>query len=410
MLVLSCKNTYHGVTNRWNLSAIYNPGKNTLNPKYKIYHNSKSTSLLFFEINTKELLFRPIGKNGSFINDIEIEYSLFEISTKENRVSDSGTFNVRIVKDSGNVFYYSHFPIKTEMDKSYRLKILLRDKLRKTFSLSFLEVEKSTKYGQQFFNITSPSGEPLFSNILGENNIFKISHADPATEKLIVLFYKELKTLPKPTYYIGDDELVYNRPDSVFTINYSSRANYRFTYNGIYYITFDTNTSHGTSLIKFNDNFPRVTTPNEMIGPLSYIITDAEYKKLSKEPNIKLAIDDFWLKAGKSPGRGRELIRIYYNRVLVANYYFTNIKQGWKTDRGMVYIVYGPPHNLKKTANTETWYYYRKQGGEAISFNFEYDPNKFSLNHYSLKRSESYTWHWKEAVYAWTNGSIFLLD
>jgi hypothetical protein len=76
----------------------------------------------------------------------------------------------------------------------------------------------------------------------------------------------------------------------------------------------------------------------------------------------------------------------------------------------MVYIVYGSPHNLKKTADSEIWYYYRRKSGEAISFKFDYQPNKFNLNQYQLERSENNTWHWREAVYSWTNGEIFLQD
>ena len=76
----------------------------------------------------------------------------------------------------------------------------------------------------------------------------------------------------------------------------------------------------------------------------------------------------------------------------------------------MVYIVYGAPHYIKKTVDSEIWYYYINKGGEAISFKFNYNPNKFNLSQYTLERSEGHTWHWREAVYAWTNGEIYLMD
>ena len=68
--------------------------------------------------------------------------------------------------------------------------------------------------------------------------------------------------------------------------------------------------------------------------------------------------------------RARELIRIYYNRVFFSNYYFTSSKEGWKTDRGMIYVVYGQPHALYKSTNQEKWIYYNKSKSYTITFIF----------------------------------------
>ena len=133
-------------------------------------------------------------------------------------------------------------------------------------------------------------------------------------------------------------------------------------------------------------------------------------RKLLLEENKKLATDNFWLGIAGSTGVAREMIRIYYNRVYFANYYFSGTKPGWKTDRGMVYIVYGPPKNLQKSPDSESWIYYLKGPSNSITFNFNYDPNPFNVDNYILSRSESHDWHWREAVDTWRSGKIFLLD
>jgi len=42
----------------------------------------------------------------------------------------------------------------------------------------------------------------------------------------------------------------------------------------------------------------------------------------------------------------------------MANYFFTSYKPGWMTDRGMIYIVLGPPVILHKGDDFEEWIYY----------------------------------------------------
>ena len=76
----------------------------------------------------------------------------------------------------------------------------------------------------------------------------------------------------------------------------------------------------------------------------------------------------------------------------------------------MIYIVYGPPQNLQKSPDTETWIYYNKGASSTINLTFDYKPNSFSIDNFILRRSESQDWHWREAVDAWRNGEIFLLD
>jgi len=164
------------------------------------------------------------------------------------------------------------------------------------------------------------------------------------------------------------------------------------------------------TIVNFGEDFPKIKTAEEMLEPLVYLTNDADYNKLQVEENKKLASDNFWLGIAESPGRARELIRVYYNRVYFANYYFSNSKPGWKTDRGMVYIVYGPPGNMEKTPNSETWIYYTSGASSTISFNFYYKPNPYSLDNFVLSRSENHEWHWKEAVDTWRSGKIYLAN
>jgi GWxTD domain-containing protein len=409
-VLYSCKSTTGSINpEKWNLSALYNPAISELHPSYKVYHNTAETSLLYVKIFTNEILFQPTGGQGVYKSDVSINYTLYLADEQAGSIADSGTYSYSIFKNSTGPFYLTQVPMKTEMGKSYRLKLIMRDKLRNTMNVAFMEVEKRPELGQQFFNVLSADGKPLFKNVLMGTSAVKISYANPSTDSLYISFYKNETPLPKPTFAAGSDDFVYGKPDSVYVIKYSPDQAMVLPYCGMYFIQFDTTKQEGVSITRFENDFPKVTTPEDLLNPLAYITNSAEYSDLLASKNKKLAADNFWIKSGGSTSRGREMIRIYYNRVYFANYYFTNTKPGWKTDRGMVYIVYGSPHYLKKTADSEIWYYYRRnEAGDDISFKFDYQPNKYNLNQYQLERSENNTWHWREAVYSWTNGEIFL--
>ena len=71
----------------------------------------------------------------------------------------------------------------------------------------------------------------------------------------------------------------------------------------------------------------------------------------------KLALDKFWLAKAGSEERGKELIRKYYNRVQDANNYFSSYTEGWRTDRGMISIIFGKPNVVTRTRREEIWSY-----------------------------------------------------
>lgn len=410
---LSCASKYSSQKQedqRWNLSAIYNPLSTKLHPVFRLYHQTDANSILYVKLFTSELQFQPLGKEGTDISKIKIEATLFEENEDGVIFADSVNQEFIIREDEATHVYYTQLAINAKKGKKYQLRVLTRDLIRKSFNLQFIDIDKSSRYSSQSFLLTDKNGIPHFSNIIGNEQLFKIQHASPGSDKIFINYYKNDVPLPKPDFPRLSDETVYHDPDSLWIITYSPNLIMQFTYPGMYFFRFDTTKNEGYAAINPGGGFPKVKETYELIESLFYITTDAEYKKLLSDENQKLAIDNFWLEAGNSTSRGRELIRIYYNRVYFANYYFTNARQGWKTDRGMIYVVYGPPENLRKNATSETWYYFKKGYSDPITFTFKHSPSNYSLNRYILDRSESHEWYWTDAVNSWKSGKIFLLD
>jgi GWxTD domain-containing protein len=178
---------------------------------------------------------------------------------------------------------------------------------------------------------------------------------------------------------------------------------------GMYFLSVDPELKEGLTLYNFGENFPGVTNEVEMLEPIFYLATLAEYRDLRNETNIKLAVDNFWLKRGNSIEKSRELIRIYYNRVLYSNLYFTSNKEGWKTDMGMIFILFGPPNRIQMSGNTERWYYFSRRRSNVVEFIFQRQQNKFTNDYFIWQKSSVTLNYWNEAVRSWRNGKVYSL-
>jgi GWxTD domain-containing protein len=89
-----------------------------------------------------------------------------------------------------------------------------------------------------------------------------------------------------------------------------------------------------------------------------------EMKKAPPEKKKEL-FDAFWKKRDPTPNTERnELMEEYYTRVMYANKHFGHFFDGWKSDMGMVYIIFGVPNNIEQhpfeidARPYEIWSYY----------------------------------------------------
>ena len=410
LILGACSSLYKSTGSRWNLAAIYNPASSSLHPAYRVYHHNDNSSLLLVKLFPNELLFNQANVTGEFISKVSVEVQTFEIDDRKPVLVDSVTYTYSIKQENVGRRFLTQIPFKAEIGKRYQLRIVARDQLRRDFNLRFVDVDKTSRFSQQNFNLLNQKKTPYFNNVFVPGAVYKVEHRDKTFDTLYIHYYRNETPLPSPAFAATSEEIFYDVADTVYKLKYQPELYLSFTARGLYHFRFDTTRPEGLTIVNFGQNYPKVKSAEELIEPLAYIATSADYKRLLSEENKKLANDNFWLELAETTGRARELIRVYYNRVYFANYYFSNTKPGWKTDRGMVYIVYGPPQNMEKTPDSETWIYYSEGASATINFKFLYKPNAYNLENYVLNRSESHSWHWREAVDGWRSGRIFLAD
>jgi GWxTD domain-containing protein len=144
-----------------------------------------------------------------------------------------------------------------------------------------------------------------------------------------------------------------------------------------------------------------------MLEAVRYITSRREYDEMMENPNLRNAIDGFWISRGGNAEKSRLLIRHYYNRVQEANTLFTSFVEGWRTDRGMIYIVFGIPNTVYRNSSTETWIYGTPNSTLALNFLFTRVNNPFSDNDLVLSRSPIYESNWYRAVETWRQGRAY---
>jgi GWxTD domain-containing protein len=119
---------------------------------------------------------------------------------------------------------------------------------------------------------------------------------------------------------------------------------------------------------KWNDMPATIQDLDLAISQTIYIATTDEFDSMkdakSTEDKQRKFIK-FWRDKDPSPNTSKnEMMIEYYNRIKIANERYSNYFDGWKSDMGMVYIIYGDPTSIERypfSENSkpyEVWDYY----------------------------------------------------
>lgn len=137
---------------------------------------------------------------------------------------------------------------------------------------------------------------------------------------------------------------------------------------------------------------------------VSYIITKAEkevFLSLPNELERGKFIENFWKKRDPNPQTPENEFKLdYYRRIALANKFFgTGGLAGWRTDRGKIYILLGPPNEIQRDMTPsgtalsiwhgpkEIWRYWGLSN-PRLPYNLEFVfVDKLGMGNYVLERS-----------------------
>jgi len=395
-------------TNRPVSGPVYNPFIQQLHPEFYIFHSGMERTRLYIKLNLAELLFAPLGPNKSNLARIKIEYRIFPFDNSEN-LADSSSTIFEIKKRKGETSAISYISISDKGLHKYYLQIITRDLLKQTRSEEFRLVNKDQKGNSQSFMVNFKwMNYPYFSRFFNADDTFRIQYSLTA-EKLYVRYFGSKLPLPAPPYSTMVRGELYSFADSSWIVDGKNEFEFTQKKTGMYYFQTDTTYKSGLGMFNFGNNFPFIKSSQSLLEPIEYLASTMEFNQLSNSTNKKLAIDKFWLECGKNNNRARELIRIYYNRAFYANVYFSSFNEGWRTDRGMIYMIFGPPKTVKKQAGKEIWQYADKMNSKVLQFVFNQYENPYAENDYVLERNYDFQQFWSQAINSWRQGKVYTL-
>jgi GWxTD domain-containing protein len=223
------------------------------------------------------------------------------------------------------------------------------------------------------------------------------------SEHLTINYYHEFHSLAAPPFSSVAFPTFNLKPDSSFRVVVSKNMSDTFSLQGqgLYHIPVEPASRIGLSLIRPVNGYPFLNSAEQMIHCARYIMTNKEFRNCIEAADKKTAIDAFWLDISGNPARARSMMADYYRRVEEANKLFVSDTEGWKTDRGMIYIIFGPPDIANRSDRIETWTYGEMGYSRSLVFQFRKYDNPFSDMDYRLERLPNYKDPWYTAVNQW---------
>ncbi len=268
---------------------------------------------------------------------------------------------------------------------------------------SHLDLKSPFVFDQPNFGYYFSNEVPFDQNYLtqGQSLLFKTSKGP----SLFSFFYPTPFAVPFPPMEtrlaeVPKEVSVENRGDFLANIPKT------LTDEGYYFFQSDSTAQTGLLLRTVHEAFPKVKDWSEMVEMVTYISTKKEHETLLLAQDKKKALDAYWYNLTRNEEVAKDLIRNYFKMVEFANILFTDFKQGWKTDRGMVYIVMGPPQEVNFFEDREVWSYAGIDDTSKIRFTFTRVKTILSPHFYTLNRSRAYQPIWFKNISQWRSGRM----
>ncbi len=384
----------------------YNPSARALHPEFKAYHESNGRTKLYFKLSVSEIFYLKVDTKEQA--QLTAHYEILS-STDNPVLIDSAYTRFTIPKVAKQSEIVAFIDIKATDSLRFWLKVKLEDRYSRKTSTTYIKIDKNTTdHSQNFLSLNYATKKPYFLDYMTDSDSVIIQNNTRILKKLYVKYYDRNFSVPMPPFSELHQTQSKISPDSVYEILCQNGAAIFYPKkSGLYRIQTDTTANLGVTKVIFNKNYPYFKTSADLLQAVQYISTDNEFMLMAQSANKKLAVDNFWLRASNDTERARELVKVWYNRATYANIYFTSYKEGWKTDRGMIYMVFGPPQIVERSETGERWTYTEKSDYQPIHFIFKQNDSRVSEQDLVLMRDNSYQTFWYEAVETWRQGSVY---
>lgn len=385
-------------SNASDFSAMYNPSSSSVNPQITAVVPSPNEADVFFRLRTQEI-------RNAVANPLEKKFPLyvkyFLRSADDFHIIDTASMNFNFeITDSE--YLYGKFKLVLRENIRYKLVVDFVNVHYNVRKRLLCDIKNTSGFHEYSYIVKTLSGEVLFTNVVRAGQIVQIQ-GPLGKETVDIEYYAQKPYVPLSPYWSSPVKSP-SIPDSVFRYRFGDTVS--FDTPGLYALGSTPKNEKFGIVVTNNHTYPNVTTVADMLEPMKLICTGREYELIDSSSNTKKAVDAYWLGLSKNEKNAKEQIRVFYSRVALANMMFASSTEGWRTDRGMIYVMLGPPSVVNITPTSEEWSY--GSGQQSVVFTFE---NYSGLrNDFSLMRSNTYQSIWQQVTTTWRSGKIFTVS
>ena len=395
--------------------AVTTPNVKQVNqPENKVALQKIITKSRFLDNGTSVRVYLSVDANryvslGDVMKDFSINYSLYPDYASKQQLLSSGTItiNAENLSDDDDLFtVWFDIPKPKDLFTAVAQTTIKDLKTNNSTVNDCLLRFRSGKVSDYFMFFDKTGSKPLAKNYFSVEDTVILKSLDGRTQAFKAFRYKyefEAAISPMSTTPRTASKSLY--VDSSFSV--TSNTPMVLPNEALYYFSRDTTEVYGIGMVVTDKRFPKLTRPERLVRPLIYMSTNAETNDLynSKEP--KRTLDNYWLNITQgNQVTAKRTIKAFYQRVEKANRLFTSYKDGWKTDKGMVFIIMGDPLRITRLKDKEIWTYTRASQYSELNFTFTKRSNQFADDHYELQRYAEYQSIWFPTVEQWRNGDV----
>jgi GWxTD domain-containing protein len=403
MLVIATSCRVSNETAYSNLAGNYRNEVSLLLEGMRAFHISDSATRIYVAYNTAGFKYlKPKGKDY-FRADYSLSYQLFSASEGKSIIAQGTFLKTDSLHYNNPELIRFNFTVPADFPGTYLLEIRLSDLNANSSVLYPMLLEKEEHIGAQYFLPVDGYGDALLHDWLSWKTKFKITCSDSSINKLFADHYNRDFPAAAPPFSQSGPPVYRAEANENFTVEIRNGSSdyLQFAKEGFFHFKSSENENPGLTIFRFHDHFPQVKNPEQLVPPLRYLTSRREFEELIAAEDAKQAVDNFWISIAGNENLAVELIRSYYGRVEQANKLFTSFKEGWKTDRGMIYIIFGEPKTVYKREDIETWIYGDQGNRVFLTFDFIRAINPFTQNDYELQRNPDFKEQWYNAVLFW---------
>jgi GWxTD domain-containing protein len=374
-----------------------------LNARVKIFHLNADTSRIYFALDTRPQDYFLINDRTKYRAEYTLTYEVIKNENGKKIKTDTASLKLVDLQPSPAVKTIVAF-VETNLSAQtqYTLKLSIGNMSKSAKFDYYLRFMNTKCEDVENYILTSTDGVPLLEKnfVYNQGKVLQSKKCDKPVE-----LYKIVggESYPTPPFADGNFASVNNYERQLVSIVPEGNGVFSFSNleKGIY--SLQTSATSGIVFYHFNKWYPKCSDTAKFYDPLVYICSKVEYEEFETAMNAKVQFENFWITKSGDKNYARKAINEYYKRVFDANLEYTSTCEGWRTDRGMVFIIFGKPSHVERQMNREIWFY-KVEMNSTLAFTFNKVDNPYSENDYRLDRELKYKPQWYRAVENWRKG------